>query len=146
MHHRTVKYKKGEERKRRHLAVQEERAVTSRAFSAYGHPLEIVKSFRHLGKVILAAENNWTAVVRNLEKVRAVWKRMTRIFSREETEPWMYSFFFKYVVQAILIFGSETWVVSPCMRRVSGGLQEQVARSLTGRLPRRKKTGSGSTP
>ena len=73
--------------------MEEERAVTSRAFSAYGHPLEMVTSFRYLGRVILAADNDWLAAVRNLAKVRAMWSRMTRILNREGEEPWVSNFF-----------------------------------------------------
>ena len=38
--------------KRRRLAEEEERAVTSREFSAYGLPLEMVTSFQYLEWVI----------------------------------------------------------------------------------------------
>ena len=40
-----------------------------------------------------------------------------------------------------MLFGSETWVVTPRMGRVLGGFQDQVARRLTGRLPRQKTDG-----
>ena len=45
-HKSTVHYKKGAERKQQHLAAEEARVVTSRAFSAYGRPLEMVPSFK----------------------------------------------------------------------------------------------------
>ena len=50
----------------------------------------------------------------------------------------MSGFFFKAVVQAVLLFGTETWVVTPHMGRVLGGFQDHVARRLTGRLPQRE--------
>ena len=46
----------------------------------------MLTSFQYLGRVILAAENNWPAVVRNLEKTRVVWRRMTKILIREEAD------------------------------------------------------------
>ena len=49
--------------------------------------------------------------------------------------------FFKAAVQSVLLFGAEMWVVTPCTVRVLGGLQYQVARRLTGRLPRRRSDG-----
>ena len=98
MNRRTVQCSKGAERKQWCLLVEEERVVASRAFSAYRHPLDIVTSFRYLGRVISAADNNWTAGVRNLSWARAVWKRMTRIFSREGSETRVSGFFFKSVV------------------------------------------------
>ena len=48
---------------------------------------------------------------------------------------------FKAVVQAVLLFGSDTWVVTPCMVKVLGGLQVQVEQRLKVRIPRRKTDG-----
>ena len=50
----------------------------------------------------------------------------------------MSGFFFKAVVQAVLLFGLDTWVVTPCMGRDLGGVQDQVVIRLMGRLPRQK--------
>ena len=86
----------------------------------------------------MVADNNWLAVFRNFSWARAVWKRMTIILSREGTEPQMSIFFFKSVVQVVLLFGSETWVVTPSMGSNLGGFQGQVAPWLTGWIPRRK--------
>ena len=65
---------------------------------------------------------------------RTVWKRITRILSRKGVEQRVSRFFFKAVVQAVLIFGAETWVVTPRMGGFLGGFQDQVARNLTGRI------------
>ena len=40
---------------------------------------------------------------------------MTRILSREGERPRVFGFFFKSVVQSVLLFGVETWVLTPCM-------------------------------
>ena len=42
------------------------------------------------------------------------------------------------MVQVVLLFGSETKVVTPRMGMSPGGSQDQVATRLTGRLLRRK--------
>ena len=47
---------------------------------------------------------------------------MTRILIREGAEPRVSGFFSKSVVQAVLLSDAETWVVSPCMGRVLGGV------------------------
>ena len=84
------------------------------------------------------ADDDWPEVVRNLSQARAVWKRMTRILSREGTELQVSVFFFKAVVQVVLLFGSETWVVTPPYGQSTGGFQDQVAQQLTGRLTQQK--------
>ena len=109
------------EQKRHRLAVEEEREVTTRDLSAYGPPLEMVNSFIYVGRVILKADDNWTAVVRSLSLARSVCSSMTRILSRERAVMWVSVLFFKAVVQAVLLFGSETSVVTPCMGKDLGG-------------------------
>ena len=71
LHLCTAQCKMGLERKQWRLSEEEERAVTSRAFGTYGRPLEMVISFRYLGRLILATDGNWLTVFRNLEKARA---------------------------------------------------------------------------
>ena len=122
MNRRTAQCKKGAERKQQSMAAEDDRVVTSRSFSTYGHPLDMVTSFKYLGQVISAADDNWLAVVINLAKAQALWRRLTRIISREEAALRVSKFFFKLVVQSVLLFGTETWVVTPLMGRVLGGV------------------------
>ena len=79
--------------------VEETKAVTSRAFSAYGHPLDMVPSLKYLGRVILLLYDDWPAVVQKLAKARTVWWRMARILSREKVRLRMSTFLFKDVVR-----------------------------------------------
>ena len=41
--------------------------------------------------------------------------------------------FLKGVVQQVLLFGAETWVVTPSMERALSGFLHRAARRLTGR-------------
>ena len=70
-------------------------------------------SFKYLGQLILATEYNWPAVVRNLVQSKTVWRRMSHILRREGAMPQVSGFFFKAVIQAVLLFGAETLVVTP---------------------------------
>ena len=45
--------------------------------------------------------------------------------------------FLKAAIQAIMLFGSETWVVTPCMSKALEGFQTQLARRLMGQIPQR---------
>ena len=136
-HKSTLQCKKGVEQKQRCLASDEERAEISRAFSAYGCTLEMVLYFIYLEIVLLAADNDWPVEIQNLTKAQAFWRRMKSILSRKGARPRMSVFFFKDVVQLVLLFGVETWVVTPCMGRVLGGFQDHVERRLMEQLPLR---------
>ena len=112
-HNSTEQYKKGAEWKRRRLAVEEARAVISKAFSAYGRPLEMVLYLKYLGIVPSTADDDWKVVIQTLAKAQKIWRRMSRILIREGERPWVSGFFFKAVVQLVFLFGAETWVVNP---------------------------------
>ena len=66
---------------------------------------------------------------------------MTRILIREGSEPWVSGFFFKAVVQAVLLFGSDTCLVIPRMGMSLGGFQDHVKRQLMGQIPQNKTDG-----
>ena len=55
--------------------------------------------------------------------------------------PQVSGFFFKAMVQAVLLFGSKTRVVTPIMGKAMGAFQAQVERRLTGQIPRRTPEG-----
>ena len=68
----------------------------------------------------MTTEDDWPAVVRNLAWVNTVWSRMLRILSREGVAPQVSSFFFKAVIQAVMLFLEETWVITPRMGKSLG--------------------------
>ena len=103
------------------LTAEEEREVTVRAFSAYGRPLEMVASFKYLVWVISTADDDWSAVINNLDLARKVWNRMLHILSRYGAAWWVYELFFKAIVQVVLLFGAETWVLTPRIGKALGG-------------------------
>ena len=62
-------------------------------------------------------------VVRNLARAKTVWRRMLYILSREGATPQVSGFFLKAVIQAVLFFGAETWVVTPCVGKYMRGFR-----------------------
>ena len=126
------------ERKILQLVVEEEREVTASSFRDYGRPLEMVTSFKYLGQVILVTEAYWPALLGNLTRANKACSRMSRILSREGAASQLSRLFLKAVIQAVLLFGAETWVVTPSMSKSLGGFQHQVLRWLMVQLPQRQ--------
>ena len=69
-----------------------------------------------------------------------------RILGREGAYPRVYGMFFKVVVQAVLVLGLETWVLTPCMERSLVSFQHRFARRITGRHLRRRRGGVWEYP
>ena len=62
---------------------------------------------------------------------------MKRILSREGADRRVSGNFFRAVVQQVLLFGAETWVVTPRIERALKSFMHGDARRITGRQPRR---------
>ena len=93
-----------------------------------------------------AGDDDWTAVAGTLAKARKSWGRLQGILRREGATPRISGSFFKAVVQQVLLFGAETWVVNPKMERALSGFLHGAARRLTGRQARIEKDGDWYYP
>ena len=69
--------------------------------------------------------------VRNLRRERQKWERISRVLGREGTDSWKSGIIYVVVVQAVLLHGLETWVMTPHIGRVLGGFHHRVACRLT---------------
>ena len=64
--------------------------------------------------------------------------RMESIISREGAEPKVSGLFFKADIQAVLILGAETWVLTPRMDQALISFHHRVAQRITRRQPMRR--------
>ena len=88
-----------------------------------------------------ATDDDWPAVVRNLRKARRSWGRLARVLRREGAYPKVSRTFYISVTQAVLLFGSETWILTARMEKALNSFQSRVVRKLTRRQPRRGQDG-----
>ena len=65
----------------------------------------------------MAGEEDWPVVVGNLRKGRKSWAQLTRILAREGADMRVSGMFFKVLVQVMLIFRLETWVLTLAFNR-----------------------------
>ncbi|KAL7535817.1 hypothetical protein ACHAXR_007990 [Thalassiosira sp. AJA248-18] len=69
--------------------------------------------FKYLGRLLAFDDNDMRAVRNNLKKARKSWRMLSRLLCAESIGPQVCGMFYKAVVQAILLFGSETWALTP---------------------------------
>ena len=99
-------------------------------FQAYSRPLVKVLEFKYIGRVMTVSDDDWPEVVVNLRKSRRRWERISRILGRYGEYPRTLGDFNKAVVQYNLLFGAESWVMSPWIGRTLGGFHHRVAHRL----------------
>ena len=113
----TAQCAKGKKRKKQRLAETETRENLERAFKAYGEPMKAVSEFRYLGRILTATDDDWLDVAGNIKKARRIWGRLDRVLGREGADPNASLTFYIAMTQAVLIFGSETWVLTEKMEK-----------------------------
>ena len=71
---------------------------------------------------------------------------MEEFIRRERTYPRVAESFYRAVTQAVLLFGSETWVLSEAMVRTVEGTQTRFQRQIMGKQIGQKADGTWVTP
>ncbi len=104
----------------RDMAVRSALALRQQ-FMVHGDVLERVEVFRYLGRLLLQDDGNVQAVQSQLCKARGTWARIGQVLRQESAPPQAGVKLYKAIVQSVLLYGSETWVLSPAvMARLEG--------------------------
>ena len=125
-----------QDRRRQRRAILRAQEAAEVKLTATGDELEVVHTFRYLGRPLSTTDNDWPALYRNMAKARQRWSTISRVLVREGATPAVSGMFYKAVVQSTLLFGSETWVITPSMWTALNGFHHRMARSLAGGRPR----------
>ena len=70
-------------------------------------------------------------VLHNIRKASKVWGRLGKHLRREGAEPTVSAQFYGKVVQAVLLFGAETWVLTETMIQRLEGAHVSFLRQVT---------------
>ena len=68
-----------------------------------------------LDKVLLWTDDDFLAVLHNIHSMRQVWGRIRKLLSWEGADPISSEKFYLAVLQAVILFGSEIWVLLAVM-------------------------------
>ena len=109
-----------------------------RVLLAYGTLLTEVYLFRYLGRTFLSSENDWPVVEQILWRDQVNWGRLARIWGREGVDRITVGRFYVEVVQAVLLFGSETWLLTPRLEKSLEGFHHGVVWRMAGMVPKRQ--------
>jgi hypothetical protein len=114
-HGATLLCHQGRVLKQKRAAEEDIRKARGVVFSVRGVPLESVSKVLYLGRLLSSTDDDWPDVVKNLVKARRQWDTISRVLIRDGATPRISAIFYKVVVQSVLLYGSETWALSPKM-------------------------------
>jgi hypothetical protein len=104
--------------------------AASTVFFVDSSPIETVPKFKYLGRFLSFDDRDDIAILTNINKSRSRWGRCGRILSSVHSTPKVMAGFYLAVVQAILLYGSETWVLSPKSRQRLEAFHHRCARHM----------------
>jgi len=119
-------------RTRRLVAVNTSITAADVRFHIANTQLEEARVFKYLGKPTPSYCTDITAVLYNITKARRKWTMLRRIIAAQFLPPTIASIFYKAVVQSVLLYGSETWVLTKRILDTLEAFHHRIARQITG--------------
>ena len=108
-----------------------------RSLTAYRSPLYQITSFKYLGRIPEEEGGDWMLVVCNISRPRQKWARLTQILAREGADAHKLVQIYLKAAQLVILYRSDTSVMTPRMKRVLCRCPHRVACRLMGRQPRK---------
>ena len=85
-----------------------------------------------MGRILDEDEDDKHASSPQLTKARTKWNQIGQVLRSEGMKPRAMGYFYKTIVQAILLYGSETWVVSDAHLQQFRSFHSRVSRHIAG--------------
>ena len=120
--------------------------VNNISFSINDVELQRVYSYKYLGRMITNTDCDNDAIERQLERARSKWKRFSAILNSRGMNSRVSGYFYKAIVQAVLLYGSETWVISRSQLKMLEVFHRRVARYLCRKHIRKLADGTWECP
>jgi RNA polymerase-binding transcription factor DksA len=135
-HHLSAGCIDGKIRKDRRDMKRVQRQAQKVRFTIGDEEIETVHHFKYLGRITSDDDDDLPAVRDNLKKARMRWARVSKILKREGATAKSMGKFYLAVVQSVLLYGSETWVLSKKMKGMLESFHHGCARQMTRRFIR----------
>jgi len=99
--------------KRKSVELTRKHALaTQTVFHVNNTSIENVTEFEYLGRMISANDHDELAVTARIKAARSKWMQLYRILSADGADCKTMAKFYLAIVQAVLLYGSESWVLT----------------------------------
>lgn len=99
-----------------------------------------------MGRVVTNDDDDEVAVKRNIARAREKWASMRRFLITDEADPKTMATFYRTVVLYVLLYGSESWVLTKDMIRQLRSFHRRCCRGLTGEFIHQDEDGEWICP
>ena len=115
-------------------------------FLVGGRPIERVSTFKYLGRVLDESDNDTKCIDTQIKKLRSRWWRVSMVLKRVGAKARVMARFYLAVVQAVLLYGSDSWTISKRNLAKLNVFHRRAVRHMTGQHIRKGDDGSWSYP
>ena len=82
------------------------------------NPIEATTAFPYLGRAVMYNNSEWEALYSNLRKFHRIWGMLAKVLGKTGAPIKARAMVYKVVVQVVLLYGSEIWVVTDAIMKV----------------------------
>lgn len=127
-------------------AAAQQAAAEATRFYVNGGEIERVSRFCYLGRILAENDDDTDCIRSQLRKARARWTSIARALKREGADAHIMSRFYLAVVQAVLLYGADSWAVSDRNMGALERFHKRAVRHITGCHIQRNAQGIWSYP
>ena len=100
-------------------------------FWVNGKELDRVREFRYLGRILCDNDSDTKCIKDNLNRARARWNSVAKILKREGASAVCMGKFYLAIVQSVLLYGADSWVVTKRDWRILRSFHRRAVRYMT---------------
>ena len=101
-------------------------------FTVNGKEIEEVSEFRYLGRILSHDDDDTKCIMDNLKRAKNRWNSIAKILKREGANAICMARFYLTVVQAVLLYGADSWTVTERNMKKLDSFHKRAVRYMTG--------------
>ena len=127
------------QRRRTNETRQDEQARANRVvFNIDGKEIDRVRHFKYLGRTFTDNDSDTMCIMENIKKAKQRWNCIAKILKDEGANPRCMAKFYITIVQAVLLYGAESWCITKGDMNKLNSFHLRAVRYLTGKHIRKK--------
>jgi hypothetical protein len=108
-------------------------SVAAPQFCMGDDAVEQVTKFRYLERILSEDDQDVSACIRSLQRARTKWAVVSRVLKRHGASQRSFARFDLVIASTVLLYGSDTWVVTKHMQNMLTSFHNRCARDITRR-------------
>ena len=145
-HRNTQQCKRYTERRKQYFKKEENERARNQRFTIDGNEIKRTNKFKYLGRVLHEDDDDRHVMNRQLQRAISCWNGINKILIQQNISMRDRKIFFITIVQAVLLYGSESWTLSTKNISKLAAFHHRVARQLTGKQITKHRDGTWTFP